>query len=230
VSVISVEGLNFDCFLPLFGESALRIPVAVLTDADPPGDTKKGSAAGDVADPGDTNEGSAAGDVADPPGDTNEGSTAGDVADPPGDTNEGSTAGDITLDVSYNTARMLQLQDRFIKVFHGVQTLEYDLALRAENRALMILALREMHPRMAVGLSNALGGQMSEDDKAKLLFNGMFKRRHNNVSKGRFAQTLAQVIVQSRAQFYVPDYIQQAIAHVASSPIPGSPSSTTAKS
>lgn len=35
VSVISVDGLNFDCFLPLFGEKALKIPVAVLTDADP---------------------------------------------------------------------------------------------------------------------------------------------------------------------------------------------------
>lgn len=35
VSLISVEGLNFDSFLPLFGEHGLRIPVAVVTDADP---------------------------------------------------------------------------------------------------------------------------------------------------------------------------------------------------
>lgn len=35
VSLISVEGLNFDSFLPLFGEQGLRIPVAVITDADP---------------------------------------------------------------------------------------------------------------------------------------------------------------------------------------------------
>ena len=35
VSLISVEGLNFDSFLPLFGDNALKIPVAVLTDADP---------------------------------------------------------------------------------------------------------------------------------------------------------------------------------------------------
>lgn len=35
VSLISVEGLNFDCFLPLFGEGAIQIPVSVLTDADP---------------------------------------------------------------------------------------------------------------------------------------------------------------------------------------------------
>ena len=35
VSLISVEGLNFDSFMPLFGDNALKIPVAVLTDADP---------------------------------------------------------------------------------------------------------------------------------------------------------------------------------------------------
>lgn len=38
VSVISVDGLNFDCFLPLFGASSLNIPVAVLTDCDPGAD------------------------------------------------------------------------------------------------------------------------------------------------------------------------------------------------
>ena len=35
VSVVSVEGLNFDSFLPLFGEKGIRIPVSVITDADP---------------------------------------------------------------------------------------------------------------------------------------------------------------------------------------------------
>lgn len=36
VSLICTEGLNFDCFVPLFGELALELPVAILTDADPP--------------------------------------------------------------------------------------------------------------------------------------------------------------------------------------------------
>lgn len=36
VSLLSTEGLNFDCFLPLFGEDALNIRVAVVTDSDPP--------------------------------------------------------------------------------------------------------------------------------------------------------------------------------------------------
>jgi putative ATP-dependent endonuclease of OLD family len=35
VSLISVEGLNFDSFMPLFGKNGIKIPVAVLTDADP---------------------------------------------------------------------------------------------------------------------------------------------------------------------------------------------------
>lgn len=35
VSILSTEGLNFDCFLPLFGADAMSIKVAVLTDADP---------------------------------------------------------------------------------------------------------------------------------------------------------------------------------------------------
>ncbi|POC02444.1 TOPRIM nucleotidyl transferase/hydrolase domain-containing protein, partial [Vibrio vulnificus] len=35
VSVLSVDGLNFDCFLPLFGQKALPIPISVITDADP---------------------------------------------------------------------------------------------------------------------------------------------------------------------------------------------------
>ncbi|MHC2253163.1 putative ATP-dependent endonuclease of OLD family [Bradyrhizobium embrapense] len=35
VSLISVEGLNFDSFLPLFGENGIKVPVAVVTDADP---------------------------------------------------------------------------------------------------------------------------------------------------------------------------------------------------
>lgn len=41
VSLISVEGLNFDSFIPLFGENALKIPVSVLTDADPTGPSER---------------------------------------------------------------------------------------------------------------------------------------------------------------------------------------------
>jgi putative ATP-dependent endonuclease of OLD family len=36
ISIISVEGLNFDCFLPFFAKDFFEIPVAVITDSDPP--------------------------------------------------------------------------------------------------------------------------------------------------------------------------------------------------
>lgn len=35
VSIISVDGLNFNSFLPLFGHEGLNIPVSALTDSDP---------------------------------------------------------------------------------------------------------------------------------------------------------------------------------------------------
>lgn len=59
VSLISVEGLNFDCFLPLFGEQAIPIPVSVITDADPSAKVEGKTialypAAGDTVDPSDT--------------------------------------------------------------------------------------------------------------------------------------------------------------------------------
>lgn len=36
VTILSTEGLNFDCFAPLFGSAAIPIRVAILTDADAP--------------------------------------------------------------------------------------------------------------------------------------------------------------------------------------------------
>src|SRR5690606_3499684 len=102
VSLISVEGLNFDSFLPLFGQSALKIPVAVITDADPFEEAK---------------------DDSEPKA----------LYPAPGD----------TPIVSSNTASMKKREDAFVKVFHGLKTLEYDLALHEENRKAMLSALRE---------------------------------------------------------------------------------------
>jgi putative ATP-dependent endonuclease of OLD family len=44
VSVLSTEGLNFDCFAPLFGDTAIPIRVAILTDSDTAGYPKLGDA------------------------------------------------------------------------------------------------------------------------------------------------------------------------------------------
>jgi putative ATP-dependent endonuclease of OLD family len=171
VSLICVEGLNFDSFLPLFGDNALKIPVAVITDADP------------VDEPADGSEPQplypALGDV---------------------------------VKVSDNTAKMKGRADTFVKVFHGLKTLEYDLALHAENRTAMLKTLCELHPKIADTVQAAVDAAPDDATKARALFTGMFERKQNNVQKGRFGQALAQVLSDDAA-CKVPDYIRDAIAH-----------------
>lgn len=171
VSLISVEGLNFDSFLPLFGEKALKIPVALLTDADP---------FEEAADGGEPQA----------------------LYPAPGD----------EVKVSDNTAKMKTSQDAFVKVFHGLKTLEYDLALHADNRIAMLKALKEFHPKIGVTVETAVNAAVGDAAKARALFSGMFERTQNNVQKGRFGQALAQVISDGAA-CKVPDYIRDAIAH-----------------
>lgn len=171
VSLISVEGLNFDSFLPLFGAEALKIPAAVITDADP------------VA---------AAAEGEEPQA----------LYPAPGD----------LVQVSANTAKMKEGEDEFVKVFHGLKTLEYDLALHADNRTAMLAALKELHPQIATTVAAAVEAAEGDAAKARALFSGMFERRQNNVQKGRFGQTLAQVFAEGAA-CTVPGYIGDAIAH-----------------
>lgn len=168
VSVISVEGLNFDSFLPLFGEKTLRIAVAVITDADPESD-----------DP----------DVLYPP---------------PG-------AAPV---VSANTKKMLGLQDRLVRVFHGLKTFEYDFALHEVNRDAMLRALKDLHPKMGAEVERSVAEAGSDAEKARALFCGMFQRQSNNVHKGRFGQALAQVLSDAAVPCEVPKYVREAIAHV----------------
>lgn len=172
VSLISVEGLNFDSFLPLFGEGALRIPVALITDADP---------------------------VQEQDGD----GIPHALYPAPGD----------VVTVSPNTAKMKEREDAYVKVFHGLKTLEYDLALHAENRAAMLVALKELYPKIGSAVEAAVVAADGEAAKAKALFTGMFERPQNNVQKGRFGQALAQVLANPETPCAVPDYIRDAMAH-----------------
>ncbi|MFN1266854.1 ATP-dependent nuclease [Pseudomonas lundensis] len=176
VSLISVEGLNFDSFLPLFGEKALKLPTVLLTDADP--------------------------------------TTVGVEGEEPLALYPRS---DDVVIVSDNTAKMKALQDRFVQVRHGVKTLEYDLALHAENRTAMLAALAEMHPKIAVTVKAAVDAAADDATKARALFSGMFERAQNNVQKGRFAQELAQIL-KDGAACVVPNYILQAVEHVCQAP------------
>lgn len=174
VSLISVEGLNFDSFLPLFGENALKIPVALITDADPSGVVTSGRPAQPLY-----------------------------------------PALGAAVQVSDNTANMLVLQDRYVQVFHGVKTLEYDLALHQNNRRAMLDALMEIHPQIAEDLEDVVDAAADDAAKARALFCGMFEcpSTQKNVQKGRFGQTLAYVIGEGAA-CDVPPYIRNAIEHV----------------
>jgi putative ATP-dependent endonuclease of OLD family len=173
VSLISMEGLNFDSFLPLFGEGALKIPVALITDADPMQEQEDGRTPQSLY------------------------PALGDTAMP-----------------SANTAKMKEREDAYVKIFHGLKTLEYDFALYAENRTAMLAALKELHPRIGEAVETAVQEAKGDAAKAKALFTGMFERAQNNVLKGRFGQSLAQILAKPETPCVVPDYIRDAMVHV----------------
>ncbi|WP_027330036.1 ATP-dependent nuclease [Marinimicrobium agarilyticum] len=177
ISLISVEGLNFDSFLPLFGESALKVPVSVITDADPP-------------------------------------HIKNDLEDIEKQPVYPGLGDDIA--VSDNTTAMKKYEDKLVKVFHGVKTFEYDLALHEDNRSVMISALEELHPNISKSLNKEVDIAITETDKAKTLFCGMFDRGKGkaNVQKGRYAQVLAQTIEDNNSKITVPEYIEKALRHV----------------
>ena len=110
---------------------------------------------------------------------------------------------------------MKGVEDAFVKIFHGVKTLEYDLALLEENRKAMLAALGDLHPRIAKALGKIVNAQPDNTAKAKALFCGMFERKDSssNVQKGRYAQALAEHIAKQPG-CKVPEYMVQAIRHV----------------
>lgn len=176
VSIISVDGLNFDCFLPLMGEGKLNIPVAVLTDADP-----------SIKDPG--------------------GSKTEKALYP---------SLDDELVISDNTNLLKRSEDSLVKVFHGIKTFEYDLAIHEENIEVMLNALSEIHPKIAISLRDELKLKSTDQEKAATLFCGMFERGPGkaNVQKGRFSQELAYQLTVDGIDFKVPQYLEDAIRHV----------------
>lgn len=203
VSLISVEGLNFDSFLPLFGDEALKIPVAILTDADPVPPEVAPSAVAEAETVEGTPESSPTGTAVDESVDEGEDEDREPVYPAPGD----------RITVSANTAKMKSHEDSHVKVFHGLKTFEYDLALESDNRTAMLTALAELHPKIAKSLASKVDAEVGDAAKAKTLFRGMFERSKNNVQKGSFAQSLAQVISDDKVLFTVPSYIQDAIQH-----------------
>ncbi|WP_285422815.1 ATP-dependent endonuclease [Pseudomonas sp. efr-133-TYG-103a] len=216
VSLISVEGLNFDSFLPLFGDKGLRIPVSVITDADP---FEEIEIQRDVQ--GELNEETIE-DL------LSEASYLEETDDPEDEEPVEVVAakkkvkrvevypalGD-EVRISSNTAKMKGMEDAFVNVFYGLKTLEYDLALLEPNRKVMLAALSDPHPRIAKTLGKIVDAQPDNAAKAKALFCGMFERKDSssNVQKGRYAQALAERIAKEPG-FIVPEYLKLAIQHV----------------
>jgi len=166
VSLLSTEGLNFDSFLPLFGENALNVRVAIISDGDPP-----------------------------------EPKSYPKLGDPP---------------VRSATANGLKAKENvFIKTFFAQKTLEYDLALQPENRAVMLDALEELHGVIGKDLRKAVENA-ADADKARELFSGMFERgdTKSNVQKGAYAQALAHAIAKDGVDIKVPPYIEQALEFI----------------
>ncbi|WP_036774607.1 ATP-dependent nuclease [Photorhabdus australis] len=211
VSLISVEGLNFDSFLPLFGEQSLRIPVSVVTDADPfeeeEAEVEQGEEEID-----DILAEAAYQEETDAPDDEE---SAGDAEKKKKvKRKEVYPALGDQVRLSGNTLKMKKLEDDFVKIFHGLKTLEYDLALIEANRDPMLTALADPHPRISKALRQIVDGQPDNTAKAKALFCGMFERKDNaNIQKGRFAQALAEQI-SKEIGFEVPEYLKKAIQHV----------------
>lgn len=166
VTILSTEGLNFDCFAPLFSSAAIPIRVAILTDSDTPG----------YPAPGDT------------------------------------------LTLSAAATAISKLANTHIKTYFAARTLEYDLALHAENHTHMLTALADIHPGIAESLKVKVDAAVGAD-KSRELFCGMFDRGSTltNVKKGEFAQALATVIADPTVSFITPTYIADALAYVTAS-------------
>ncbi len=218
ISLISVEGLNFDSFLPLFGERALRIPVSLITDADPVGEVEL--EAGEDEEPGPVGDEEALAEAAyleeDEAGDDEleeEEPAAGEAKAKKKVKRVGVyPALGEAIKLSSNTVKMKALEDHYVKVFHGVKTLEYDLALLEANREPMLIALADPHPRIAKALRKIVDAAPDNTAKAKALFCGMFERKDSSIQKGRYSQSLAQVLTSSEG-CEVPEYLRLAILH-----------------
>ena len=72
--------------------------------------------------------------------------------------------------LSANTIKMKNLEDNFVKVFHGLKTLEYDLALIEANRDPMLTALADPHPKISKALRNIVDAQPDNTAKPKCCF------------------------------------------------------------
>jgi len=104
-----------------------------------------------------------------------------------------------------------------VKCYFAKKTLEYDLAFDAVRRELMVAALKEMHPKIGADLETDVGNVATAQEKAKVLYCGMFQRPGDleSVQKGRYSQVLAYRIAKSKTPVVLPPYLEAALKFVA---------------
>ncbi len=154
VSVINADGINFNAFLPLFGENAIGVPVALMSDKD--AESIGGAAS-----------------------------------------------------ASWNKLKEAEAVSPNLRVEGPDITLEHELARSAEVLPLMVQAFKELHPVIGKQLATTLAGVTGQDSKADSFYSVFIDKK---VSKGRFAQELAQLLdTAGLSPADVPQYIHDAM-------------------
>lgn len=99
-----------------------------------------------------------------------------------------------------------------VEVFLSENTFEWDLAKIPGNRALMVEALAPFKPKVAKKLPTELAN-LDDDGAADLLHQKIGRQ------KGPFAQSLAELLVDSNRDFEPPSYLREAIDWAVEDPI-----------
>lgn len=136
VAVLNADGINFNAFIPLFGENKLAMPVAILTDGDAE-----------------------------------------------------AVGGEMSSTAKGLKAREANASN--LKVEMSEITFEHELARSESLLPHMLTAFKELHPQIGAKLENDLAALQSADDKANEFLRVFLEKK---VSKGRFAQELAEIL------------------------------------
>jgi putative ATP-dependent endonuclease of OLD family len=184
ISVVSVAGLNFRIFIPFVRQDVLGIPVAILTDGDPP----------KIASPGA------------PTADKTESDEVDDHLYLGGNIDDGITKGS-----RYGSQLQTDFEgDPSISVHRSDVTLEIDLATPKANRSAMLQALEPL--MSARRCANIVRAQANIDDErawANSFYHETFEKR--SISKAMFALELGSVLDSTTATFVIPQYIMGAL-------------------
>lgn len=111
--------------------------------------------------------------------------------------------------LSARASALAERASNSVRVRLAYKTLEWDL-VHVGNTELMFAALAQVKPIAGPRLQRALAGS-----EPVAIANGFLKYLSDNDLKGRFAQELAELIVEGKHELVVPDYLREAIEWVA---------------